>query len=128
MHRKFFFNLLAVLATSAVITLAFATLRSPRGTVTAAQESETQGALQVLNATGKPKAVCPLKHTSVRAEISGFISRVVVTQEFENPFKDKIEAVYTFPLPQNAAVDDMTMLVGERTVRGRVLRREEAQA
>ncbi|MDX6306805.1 MAG: Ca-activated chloride channel, partial [Blastocatellia bacterium] len=50
------------------------------------------------------------------------------TQEFENPFPEKIEAVYTFPLPQNAAVDDMTMTVGDRTVRGKILRREEAQA
>lgn len=127
-QQKFFFELLAVLATSAAAILVFATLRNSQVTVTAAQESETQGALQVLDATGKPKAICPLKHTSVKAEISGFISRVVVTQEFENPFKEKIEAVYTFPLPQNAAIDDMTMLVGDRTVRGRVLRREEALA
>ena len=72
--------------------------------------------------------MCPLKHTSAKAEISGFLSRVVVTQEFENPFDEKIEAVYTFPLPQNAAVDDMTMIVGDRTVRGKILRREEAEA
>src|SRR6185436_15900300 len=61
-------------------------------------------------------------------EISGFISRVVVTQHFENQFTEKIEAVYTFPLPQNAAVDDMTMLVGDRTVRGKIMPREQAQA
>ncbi|HEY9231264.1 MAG TPA: VIT domain-containing protein, partial [Blastocatellia bacterium] len=77
---------------------------------------------------GAIAGACPLKHTDVKAEISGFLSRVVVTQEFENPFKDKIEAVYTFPLPPNAAVDDMTLRVGERTVRGRIKRREEARA
>lgn len=88
----------------------------------------TQGELQVIDSSGKAKGTCPLKHTTVRAEISGFLSRVRVTQEFENPFKEKIEAVYTFPLPQAAAVDDMTMHVGDRTVRGRILRREEAQA
>ncbi len=93
-----------------------------------AQAGYTSGALTVVDPEGKPKALCPLKHTDVKAEISGFISRVVVTQEFENPFKDKIEAVYTFPLPQNAAVDDMTMIVGERTIRGKILPREEAQA
>jgi Ca-activated chloride channel homolog len=98
------------------------------GSVTFAQSGVTQGALQIVDPTGKTKAVCPLKHTDVKAQISGFLSRVTVTQEFENPFKDKIEAVYTFPLPQNAAVDDMTMLVGNRTVRGKILRREEAQA
>ena len=93
-----------------------------------AQTGETSGALVVLDPTGKTKRQCPLKHTDVKAEISGFLSRVNVTQEFENPFKEKIEAVYTFPLPQNAAVDDMTMTIGERIVKGKILPREEAQA
>ena len=91
-----------------------------------AQTRETSGSLAVLDAEGKAKAMCPLKHTDVNADISGFISRVVVTQQFENPFKEKIEAVYVFPLPQNAAVDDMTMIVGERTIRGKILARKEA--
>src|ERR1041384_7776046 len=100
-----------------------------RSSVSAQSETRvTQGALQVVDSNGKAKSVCPLKHTDVKAQISGFLSRVTVTQEFENPFKEKIEAVYTFPLPHNAAVDDMTMLVGDRTVRGKILRREEAQA
>jgi Ca-activated chloride channel homolog len=90
--------------------------------------AQTSGSLTVLDAEGKAKAMCPLKHTDVNAEISGFISRVVVTQQFQNPLKEKIEAVYMFPLPQNAAVDDMTMIVGERTVRGKILPREEARA
>ena len=93
-----------------------------------AQTGSTAGALTVVDATGKRKALCPLKHTAVKAEISGFLSRVQVTQEFENPFKEKIEAVYTFPLPENAAVDDMTMIIGSRTVRGKILPKEEAQA
>jgi len=107
--------------------LGVTTLRSSGGVVSA-QSGVTQGALQVVGPNGKPKALCPLKHTDVKAQISGFLSRVVVTQEFENPFTEKIEAVYTFPLPQNAAVDDMTMTVGDRTVRGKILRRDEAQA
>jgi Ca-activated chloride channel family protein len=93
-----------------------------------AQTGETSGALVVLDPNGKTKRQCPLKHTDVKAEISGFLSRVNVTQEFENPFKEKIEAVYTFPLPQDAAVDDMTMTIGNRTIRGKILPREEAQA
>ena len=127
MKQKFFFKLLAVLATSVAAIAAFATPRNFPVTL-AAQQSETQGTLQVLDSNGKPKGHCPLKQTNVKAEISGFLSRVFVTQEFENPFKEKIEAVYTFPLPMNAAVDDMTMIVGDRTVRGKILRREEAQA
>src|SRR6185503_13930275 len=62
------------------------------------------GFLEVMDSTGKQTGECPLKHTSVKAEVSGFISRVTVTQDFENPFDKKIEAIYTFPLPQSAAV------------------------
>ncbi len=127
MPRNSLLDRFAVLAASAAILLAYAALRSSHVTV-AAQAQEAGGSLLVLDPGGKPKGSCPLKQTNVKAEISGFLSRVVVTQEFENPFKEKIEAVYTFPLPQNAAVDDMTMIVGDRTVRGRILRREEAQA
>ena len=96
--------------------------------VAAKQTQDTAGSLMVVGPNGKLKAQCPLKHTNVKAEISGFLSRVVVTQNFENPFKEKIEAVYVFPLPQNAAVDDMTMHIGERVVRGKILPREQAQA
>jgi Ca-activated chloride channel family protein len=88
----------------------------------------TQGALNAIAPDGKSLGACPLKHTDAKAQISGFLVRVNVTQEFENPFKDKIEAVYTFPLSQRAAVDDMTMRVGDRTVRGKIMKREEAQA
>jgi Ca-activated chloride channel family protein len=88
----------------------------------------TPGSLQVLDSTGKQRGFCPLRHTDVRADVAGFLARVNVTQEFENPFDEKIEAVYTFPLPQLAAVDDMTLKVGARTVKGKILRREEAQA
>ena len=68
--------------------------------VAAKQTQDTAGSLMVVGPNGKLKAQCPLKHTNVKAEISGFLSRVVVTQNFENPFKEKIEAVYVFPLPK----------------------------
>src|ERR1044072_7232249 len=87
-----------------------------------------QGSLQAFDKDGKPAGQCPLKHTDVKAQVSGFLSRVTVTQEFENNFPNKIEAVYKFPLPDAAAVDDMTMVIGERVIKGKILRREEAQA
>ena len=74
-----------------------------------------------------PRGACPLKHTSVKARVSGPLARVTVTQEFDNPFQEAIEAEYTFPLPADAAVDDMTMLVGGRTIRGVVKSRDEAR-
>ncbi len=88
----------------------------------------TQGSLLTVDSHNRFQAECPLQHTGVKADIAGFLSRVTVTQDFVNNAADKIEAVYVFPLPQNAAVDDMTMTVGTRTVRGLVKRREDARA
>ena len=40
---------------------------------------------------------------------------------------EKIEAVYVFPLPQNAAVNEFVMTIGERRIRGIIREREEAE-
>lgn len=88
---------------------------------------EDSGSLSAMTTTGKPLGKCPLKHTDVSAEISGFVSRVKVVQQFQNPFPEKIEAVYTFPLSESGAVDEMLMKVGGRTIRGEIKKREEAR-
>lgn len=69
----------------------------------------------------------PLKHTSVEGNIDGYIASVDVTQQFHNPFNSKIEAVYVFPLPQNAAVNEFVMTVGDRKIRGIIREREKAE-
>src|SRR5262245_46203657 len=86
----------------------------------------TQGALRIKTRAGRV-VECPLRHTDVQAEISGFVARVRVTQQFVNPGDDPIEAVYVFPLPHEAAVDDMSMVVGQRRIVGIVKRRLEAR-
>lgn len=93
----------------------------------AIEKNVTQGALRIVEDGGKI-VECPLKHTDVKADISGFLARVKVTQTFQNPTKEKIEAIYVFPLPHEAAVDDMTMLVGQRKIVGQIKKRAEARA
>ena len=79
------------------------------------------------NENGQTKMVpVPLKHTDVKAEVIGYIASVDVQQQYQNPYNDKIEAVYVFPLPQNAAVNEFVMTVGERKIRGIIREREEA--
>lgn len=85
------------------------------------------GSLLAMTSAGKPVGQCALKHTSVSTKISGYVARVTVKQSFTNPFKDKIEAIYTFPLSESGAVDSMTMKVGDRTIRGSIKKREEAK-
>lgn len=85
------------------------------------------GQLLAMANSGKQLGQCPLKHTDVQADISGYVARVTVKQTFQNPFKDKIEAVYTFPLSENGAVDEMVMKIGGRTIKGSIKKREEAR-
>ncbi len=72
-------------------------------------------------------ALVPLKHTDVDAKISGYIASVGVTQQFTNPFSEKIEAVYVFPLPENAGVSDFVMTIGDRHIRGIIRERADAE-
>ncbi|MEG4805732.1 VIT domain-containing protein [Microcoleus sp. ARI1-B5] len=84
------------------------------------------GGLFVKTQNTAREQVFPLKRTEVKAKIAGNISRVEVVQKFENPFPESLEAVYVFPLPDEAAVDDMEIKIGDRTIKADIKRREEA--
>ena len=93
-----------------------------------ASDDITEGQLRAVDATGQLRPPCPLEHTDVDVQVAGLVARVTVTQRFANPFDETIEAVYLFPLSADAAVDRMTMKIGDRTIAGRIARREEARA
>jgi Ca-activated chloride channel family protein len=85
------------------------------------------GAL-VTSIPGKgPFVPIPLKHTDVNAAVTGYVATVDVVQQFHNPYEGKIEAVYVFPLPHNAAVNEFLMTVGDRRIRGIIRERKEAE-
>ena len=86
----------------------------------------TEGVLRIVSSEGEN--VCPLKHTDVKANISGFIGITEVTQIFTNPMETPIEAEYIFPLPEKSAVFEMLMKIGDKTIRGIVKEKEEAKA
>ncbi len=121
-------GLVGVLGFSSMGVLGFGTYPVPAAHANAERVGDQSGALIGLDDEGNPARAFPLKHTDVAIQVSGPLARAQVTQQFENPYSDKIEAVYTFPLPQNAAVDDMMMTVGDRVVKGKIKKREEARA
>ncbi len=85
------------------------------------------GELHILTPDGPTTGICPLRHTDVQADITGFVGRVRLQQVFYNPLDRKIEAVYVFPRPDNAAVDDMVMTVGDRRIIGQIKPRDQAR-
>lgn len=105
----------------AAIVLAF-TLALP-----GAARASGSGALDAVAPDGTALGGCPLEHTDVHATVSGFVARVVVTQTFRSTFPTPVEALYTFPLSARAAVDAMTMRVGDRVIEGVIQRREDAR-
>lgn len=98
--------------------------RTPRA---AGPEYETPGCGAMMVEKGTEKVTLPLKHTDVKGRVCGYIATVEVTQQFQNPFSEKIEAVYVFPLPENAAVNEFIMVIGERKIRGIIRERQEAE-
>jgi Ca-activated chloride channel homolog len=128
-------GLLSVLLTGPAAPLVWASSLTPQDAPLQKHQEKDQdsfkgsgsGTLVAMLSTGKELGQCPLKHTSVSAKVSGYVSHVTVKQTFHNPFKEKIEAVYTFPLSETGAVDEMIMKVGDRTIHGTIKKREEAK-
>lgn len=99
-----------------------------RSSQPAAQQSDdTPGSGALMTEVEGKSVPMPLKHTEVRAAVSGYVGSVEVVQQFQNPYSSKIEAVYVFPLPHNAAVNEFIMTIGERHIRGIIRERQEAE-
>jgi Ca-activated chloride channel homolog len=86
------------------------------------------GELSAYSAGGKDLGDCPLEKTTVNAQVDGFGAEVTVVQRFKNNFRNPIEAIYAFPLPNDAAVGRMRIKVGARLVEGLIKKRTEAEA
>ena len=69
----------------------------------------------------------PLKGTSADVTISGVIADVKVTQIYKNEGKNTLEAIYIFPASTRAAVYNMIMTIGERTITANIKEREKAR-
>jgi Ca-activated chloride channel homolog len=83
--------------------------------------SEIQGGLKSVD--GKP---IPLREVAVSGDVIGGTARIRVRQRYENVEKEKIEAIYVFPLPTEASISGLKMECDGRTIEGVVKEREEA--
>lgn len=69
----------------------------------------------------------PLKHTEVESNISWFIAKTTITQTFENNYNTPIEAIYNFPLSNNASVDSMIMMIWDRKIIWKIEKKQKAK-
>src|SRR5262249_43503497 len=63
----------------------------------------------------------------VALDVAGPIVRGRLRQTFENPTAESVDAMYVFPLPEGAAVNALTLVVGGRRYRGEIQEKEEAK-
>ena len=85
------------------------------------KSSEVEGILFQKN--GKP---VPLAGVEVQGDIIGRGAKVNISQRFRNTEKKPIEAVYKFPLPENATVCGFRALIDGRIVEGKIEEKEKA--
>ncbi|WOX06550.1 marine proteobacterial sortase target protein [Microbulbifer pacificus] len=65
--------------------------------------------------------------TEVEIKVRGLVAEVEIHQTFSNASDKWQEAVYVLPLPGNAAVNGMEIVVGERRIVGEVRERQQAR-
>src|SRR5215468_2132719 len=76
---------------------------------------------------GEQYVEAPRLATDIDIAVSGPTSRARVTQIFNNPTKNWVEAIYVNPLPDGGAVDILKMVIGDRIVVGEIKERVEAK-
>ena len=102
---------------------------TPTPTAPASPTVTSEGGLILRSSEGEVATTIPAMRlgTDIVANVSGQIARVTVTQAFRNTSNQWMEATYLYPLPEEGAVDTLSMVVGNRIFRGNIKPREEAR-
>lgn len=79
----------------------------------------------------RPEPVRPapaeLRHVEIDAALKGQAARIRLTQTIYNPAATGMEAQFIFPLPEDGALDDFTLIVDGKEMPGRMLKADEAR-
>ena len=85
------------------------------------------GALLISTSEPGRYVEAPIVAGEVKIDIAGPVIRTRVTQRFTNPSEKWVEGVYAFPLPEDAAVDTLKVVVGDRFIEGEIHERQAAR-
>ena len=85
------------------------------------------GALLITSKTPGKFVEAPRIASDFDITITGPIGRTRLTQHFVNPTEAWIEAVYVFPLPENAAIDTLKMVIGDQIIIGEIKEKKQAK-
>ena len=112
-----------------LLTITFTALLLTRAGL-AEEAGPTPGVMQtgsLLMRMSEGYVTATLLNTDVNIVVNGLVARVTVMQEFENSGAEWVEGVYVFPLPDEAAVDQMRLYIGDRFIEGEIREKEQAR-
>lgn len=78
----------------------------------------------------RPERILPfyIKSQRIQTKIRDSVAETSVEQTFVNATSTEQEGTYLYPLPEGASPTTFSMMVGERTLEPRILRKEEARS
>lgn len=90
------------------------------------QHNEQGGELFFLDKTGRRAAALHMA-SDFNVDINGMVAEITLRQRFKNQGKQWLEAVYVFPLDEQAAISAMQMRIGERLIKGKIAEKKAAR-
>ncbi|MEQ8442782.1 MAG: marine proteobacterial sortase target protein [Alphaproteobacteria bacterium] len=116
-----------VVSTVCIIAFFASALMAVTGTARAADGGLEDGLyLREMGTEDEAFVPAPRLIQSIRIDIAAIVARGSVTQVFRNESDHWVEGIYRFPLPDDAAVDQLTIRVGDRVIEGLIQERDEA--
>ncbi|MEO7934664.1 MAG: marine proteobacterial sortase target protein [Dokdonella sp.] len=97
------------------------------GFVAGARAETGFGTIKATARDGQPFELVALA-SDVHYKIGGLVAEASIHQRFTNASREWVEAQYLLPLPEGAAVHDMTLRVGERVIVGEIREKEQARS
>lgn len=80
----------------------------------------------ILTPIGSPQIPIELEEHHVRIVINNGFARTEVEQVFSNPNSNDLEAIFTTPIPEKAALSELQIDMEEKTINGEVVLEEDA--
>ncbi|KMO36198.1 marine proteobacterial sortase target protein [Methylobacterium aquaticum] len=92
-----------------------------------AKAEEGGGGTLLLRHGGGAPVEAPRLAADAAIAVSGPTARATITQAFRNTTAEWVEGTYLFPLPEDAAVDAMRLVVGDRVIVADIRERQAAK-
>ncbi len=92
-----------------------------------ARAEEGGGGTLLLRHGGAAPVEAPRLAADAAITVSGPTARATITQAFRNTTTEWVEGTYLFPLPEDAAVDAMRLVVGDRVIVADIRERQAAR-